>query len=100
LALVLKIKNFAKVRTGFSSNLLKKRNIHMAKNHYNSKLMSKAFTLLNTHAKELTSESLMLYRIKTIYTHNMLKKNALKQMAFNSKYKTFKFLSAKLAYQQ
>lgn len=42
----------------------------------------------------------MLYKIKSIYVKNMLKKNTIKQIVFNSKYKTFKFLSTKLTYQQ
>ena len=100
MALVLKIKYFAKVKTGLSSNLLKKRQLYMAENHCNKMLVSKVFTIVKNHAKESISQQLMLYRIKTIYTHNMLKKNALKQMLFNSKHKAFKFLSAKLSYQQ
>ncbi len=42
----------------------------------------------------------MMYKIKTIYIANMLKKNTLKQFVYNSKFKAFKFLSSKLTYQR
>ncbi len=56
MALVLKIKYFAKVKTGLSSNLIKKRKQYMAENHCNKMLVSKAFTVVKNNAKESISQ--------------------------------------------